>query len=480
MNPRKPWHSLLPSGTTRDMITLRFSAGTLELLGVTEALPDALGGIPLLRDVRTNSYRAKAHHYGSVVRALHGSKLPYDDQARRYEELPSGLTNPRTPRPFQTEALRAWLANRGQGVVVLPTGAGKSHLALMAIDSKRRATLVVVPTLDLVRQWYDLLRSAFELPVGVVGGGEHQIEALTVTTYDSAHLHMEHFGHRFGMVVFDECHHLPSDAYALAAAQCLAPFRLGLSATPERTDGRERELDALIGPLVYRKDIVEMSGSYLADYEVRTVSVELSPQEREEYEAERAIYVGFLRSAGIRMSSPRGWNDFILRSTQSSQGQRAMKAYRRQKELAVAAPAKLEELSRLLFEHRTDRVLIFTQDNRTAYLISKRFLVPIITHQTKVTERSRILQLFSAGKYNAVVTSKVLNEGVDVPDANVAVIISGTGSVREHVQRLGRILRQQEGKRATLYEVIALGTNETGTSERRREHGAYKERDADR
>lgn len=462
------------------MITLRFTAGTLELTGVGVELPGALTELPLLHDARTNSYRAKAYHYGSVVRALHGNKLPYDDQARRYEELPTGLVEPRSPRPFQTEALNAWLANRGQGVVVLPTGAGKSHLALMAIDAKRRAALVVVPTLDLVRQWYDLLRKAFELPVGIVGGGEHRVEALTVTTYDSAHLHMENFGHRFGMVVFDECHHLPSEAYALAAAQCLAPFRLGLSATPERTDGKERDLDALVGPMVYRKDIVDMSGRYLADYDVHTLSVELSAQEREEYEAERAVYTGFLRAAGIRMSSPRGWNDFILRSTQSSQGLRAMKAYRRQKELAVAAPAKLEVLWTLLDQHRNDRVLIFTQDNRTAYLISKQFLVPIITHQTKVSERSRILELFSQGQYNAVVTSKVLNEGVDVPDANVAVIISGTGSVREHVQRLGRILRQRKDKHATLYEVIAKGTNETGTSERRRDHGAYKERDADR
>ena len=174
------------------------------------------------------------------------------------------------------------------------------------------------------------------------------------------------------------------------------------------------------------------------------------------------------------MGSPSGWNDFILRASQSAAGQRAMLAYRRQKELAVAAPAKLTLLKELLHTHRQDRVLVFTQDNRTAYQISKQFLVPVITHQTKVTERSRILQLFSKGEYNAVATSKVLNEGVDVPDANVAVIISGSGSVKEHVQRLGRILRQKEGKRATLYEVVTRETNEVGTSERRREHNAYR------
>jgi superfamily II DNA or RNA helicase len=98
----------------------------------------------------------------------------------------------------------------------------------------------------------------------------------------------------------------------------------------------------------------------------------------------------------------------------------------------------------------------------------------VITHQTKVTERSEILAAFSAGTYGAIVTSKVLNEGVDVPDANVAVVLSGSGSVREHVQRLGRILRQREGKRALLYEIVTARTTETFTSDRRREHDAYR------
>ncbi len=124
-------------------------------------------------------------------------------------------------------------------MVVLPTGAGKTQVAVMAIDDERRSTLVVAPTLDLVRQWYDLLRATFGLEVGVVGGGEHEVQPLTVTTYDSAYIHMEHLGARFGLLVFDECHHLPSPTYALAARHAIAPYRLGLSATPERTDGRD-------------------------------------------------------------------------------------------------------------------------------------------------------------------------------------------------------------------------------------------------
>ena len=149
-------------------------------------------------------------------------------------------------------------------------------------------------------------------------------------------------------------------------------------------------------------------------------------------------------------------------------------AYRRQKVLALAAPGKLEFLERLLHKHRADRTLIFTEDNATVYKISRQFLLPAITHQTKVKERSQILSAFNEGAFSAIVTSKVLNEGVNVPSANVAIVLSGSGSVREHVQRLGRILRRAEGKQAILYELVAAGTSEERTSEKRREHVAYK------
>ena len=117
---------------------------------------------------------------------------------------------------------------------------------------------------------------------------------------------------------------------------------------------------------------------------------------------------------------------------------------------------------------------MFTQNNATAYAISRRFLVPVITHQTKLKERSHLLEGFGDGTYGVLATSKVLNEGVDVPAANVAIVMSGSGSVREHVQRLGRILRQGENKKATLYELVAAGTAEQFTSQRRREHNAYR------
>jgi superfamily II DNA or RNA helicase len=454
------------------MVRLVWRSGTIEIHGLPEGHPALPASCTW--DARSGCARAPAMVYADVVLALKAAQLEVEDAVRAYEELTIAPRIVREPRPYQSEAIAAWKRARGRGVVVLPTGAGKTHVAVMGIELWKRSTLVIAPTLDLVRQWYDLLRSTFGVEIGLVGGGEHDVRPITVTTYDSAYLQVEHLGHRFGMLVFDECHHLPGPTYALAAQLAIAPFRLGLTATPERADGRESHLEQLIGPTVYRRDIVDLAGDFLAEYDVVHVPVQLSQEERREYEAERGIYRAFVSRSGIRMSAPDGWSKFIMLSTRSSEGRRAMQAYRRQRELAHTAPAKMEWVEKLLHEHRRDRAILFTQDNATCYALSRRFLIPAITHQTKVKERSAILAGLSGGAYSAVVTSKVLNEGVDVPDANVAIVVSGSGSVREHVQRLGRVLRKREGKLATLYELVTEGTNETFTSERRREHSAYR------
>jgi superfamily II DNA or RNA helicase len=459
-------------------VVLRFVAGTVEVAGLPVHLH--AGGLlaDCLWDERSACLRAPGYRYADLVRALRRLKMTYRDEARHYDTLTSGALVHREPRPYQSGALAAWRDAGFRGVVVLPTGAGKTLVAHLAIDDRRRGTLVVTPTLDLVRQWHDGLRTTFGMRIGLVGGGDYDIQPLTVTTYDSAYLHMEHLGSRFGLVVFDECHHLPGESYALGARFCLAPFRLGLTATPERNDGRDPVLDQLIGPIVYRKDIVELAGEYLASYETVRVSVDLSPDERAEYESARAIYRQFLSDNGISMASSRGFSDFIIRSSRTEEGQRAFAAYRRQREIAFTAPAKLDYLERLLHQHRRDRTIVFTQDNATVYLLSRKFLIPAITHHTKVSERSAILQGFAQGRYTAIATSRVLNEGVDMPEANVAIVMSGSGSVREHVQRLGRILRKgtngKDAKRAVLYELVTGGTSESMTSMRRRDHIAYR------
>jgi superfamily II DNA or RNA helicase len=464
------------ASTEPTTVILKYKAGTLEVRGLSQDHPIASGFDGLLKwDGRSRCWRSPAHLYAPIVKWLVRNGIPFKDEAAAYERLSLQYDDQgHSPRHYQSEALEAWVKQGARGVVVLPTGSGKTLVALLAMMDRQRSTIVVAPTLDLVRQWYDLLRQSFSTEVGLLGGGEFDLKPITVSTYDSAHLHVEHWGSRFGLIVFDEVHHLPSPSFQLAAKCSLAPYRLGLTATPERADGADSVIDELVGPLAYRRDIVEMAGEFLAAYETVRIEVQLTPSEREQYETARAVYLGFARAQGIRMGSPQGFTQFIQRAARSKEGRRALDAYRLQKNLAIAARGKLDALSDLLMRHGSDRCLIFTLDNTTVYQISRQFLVPAITHQTKVKERSEILARFAEGSYSAVVTSRVLNEGVDVPDANVAIVVSGTGSVREHVQRLGRILRPRNGKRAQLYELVTAATGETKTSERRREHQAYR------
>jgi superfamily II DNA or RNA helicase len=453
-------------------LRLKFEGGTVVVSG---AEPDFLQSLPGVRpDPRSGSYRAEARHYRAIVEELLRQKIFYADEARAYDKTAWTLKSSREPFPHQTEALENWWQQGGRGVVVLPTGTGKTHVAILAIHKVARPALVVTPTIDLLNQWYDELLLAFGGPIGLLGGGEYDIQPLTATTYDSAYIHLERWGNKFGLLVFDECHHLPGPTYMMAAVGSLAPYRLGLTATPERADNQEVLLPELIGPIVYRKEIKQLAGDYLAEFRTEKCFVDLTAQEQERYQKAREEYRSFVESRGISMASPTGWRRFLQETYRSPEGRAAFLAYREQKKISQAAPAKLRLLEQLLDRHRTDRVLIFTADNATVYQIARRFLVPAITHQTKTKERRLILDRFHSGDYPILVTSQVLNEGVDVPAANVGVILSGSGSVREHVQRLGRLLRKHGDKQALLYEVITRNTAEEFTSDRRRQHHAYQ------
>ncbi len=453
---------------------LEYDRGTLLVHPGDDELPAGLTLPGCSFDERVKLWRAPAHRYRELLTVLHRAGVAVDNRAGGFEPQGLSLGLDREPFPYQAEAVDAWFDGRRRGVVVLPTGTGKTYTAELIIERLDRTCLVVTPTLDLMQQWYAELEAAFEVEVGLIGGGYYEIQPLTVTTYDSAYIHMERLGNRFALLVFDEVHHLPGPTYLTAAELSLAPFRLGLTATPEREDGGEALLDRMVGPIVYRREIGELAGEFLADYETRRVRVSLSPEEREEYQREREIYRGFVSDHRIAIGSRGGWARFLMLTSRSEEGRRAFMAYRRQKAISQASGAKLRELEELIERHRSDRALIFTSDNDTVYRISRQFLIPAITHQTKVKERHETLQKFNAGEYPFVVTSRVLNEGVDVPAANVGIVLSGSGSVREHVQRLGRILRRREGKRAVLYEVLAEDTAEEFTSSRRRQHGAYQ------
>jgi superfamily II DNA or RNA helicase len=457
-----------PAGPVR----LVFDEGTILVEGLSEGDDRGIPGVKF--DHRAGAYRAEAIWYRAIVQHLLDHKVPRVDQACGYEKKVRWTFRvAKEAFPHQSEGLAAWWQAGGRGVVVLPTGTGKTHLANLAIQKAERPALVVTPTIDLLGQWYDELSLAFGAEVGLVGGGSYDVRPLTVTTYDSAYGHMGRLGNRFGLIIFDECHHLPGPTYGQAAVLSIAPFRLGLTATPERADNAHTHLDVLIGPTVYRREITQLRGRFLADYRVETLYVNLNEEQRYEYEQSREVYRGFVRDHGIDMSRPNAWAQFLVTAHRSPEGRQAYLAYRRQRELALAAPAKLGLLGRLLERHNGDRVLIFTHDNATVYKIARQFLVPVITHQTKTKERREVLLRFNSGAYPIVATSRVLNEGVNVPEANVAVILSGSGSVREHVQRLGRILRKSGEKEAILYEVVTRGTVEEFTSNRRRQHSAY-------
>ncbi len=462
-----------PEGFRSDAmsLTIEFDQGSLLVTDLPEPIAALVPGCQF--DKRVGKHRLEAYRYAALCLALHHRKIPYEDNARAYAVLQLRRTLSRTPRDYQAEALTAWKKSARRGVVVLPTGAGKTFVATLAITDVNRSTLVIVPTLDLLHQWYDLLAASFDAPVGSLGGGNYDLQDLTVTTYDSAYLYAERLGNRFGLVIFDECHHLPGPSYTESARLNIAPFRLGLTATPERADGRETVLGELVGPEVYRKDIREMTGEFLAPYTVQKMRISLTGEEREAYDRNRKRYRDFVSSRGLRVGSRGGWRQFLIECARSEEGRAAYRAWRKQKEIVRSAAAKLKAVQSLMREHKGERVLVFTEDNATVYRLSRALLVPAITHRTKAKERRETLVRFNAGSYTTIVTSKVLNEGVNIPEANVAIVLSGSGSVREHVQRLGRILRPGKGKQAVLYELVAADTAEEYTSKRRRQHTAY-------
>ncbi|MFN5289476.1 MAG: DEAD/DEAH box helicase [Planctomycetia bacterium] len=454
-------------------IQIRFLDGTLLITGLAE---DIALRIPLLvYDKRVSAFRAEAIHYRELVELFVNEKVVYKDNAKEYVPYRLELKDSRKPFAYQTEALESWWKARGRGVVILPTGTGKTFLAILAIWKSTRPTMVITPTIDLMNQWYQVLEAAFQVPVGMIGGGSHDLKPLTVTTYDSAHIHLGKWGNKAGLVVFDECHHLPGPMYSTIARGSLAPYRLGLSATPERSDGQETLLDELIGPICFRKEIGEFTGEFLANYESKRVFVELEPSEATTYQESRKTYRDYLNRKGINLGMPNGWARFLFEASRSEEGRKAIEAFRLQKKIAFHAEAKIEKLKELLLQHREDPSIIFCSDNQKVYEISRKLLIPAITHETKARERRGILERFKSGIFSAIVTNKVLNEGVDVPSARVGIILSGSGTVREHVQRLGRILRKHKDKEAVLYEIITRNTSEEYTSDRRRQHDAYRQ-----
>ena len=250
----------------------------------------------------------------------------------------------------------------------------------------------------------------------------------------------------------------------------IAPYRLGLTATYERADEKHEVLEDLLGSVVYQEAVDELTGEYLSEYETIHLQVELTEDERETYDEEYQIYREYIDSHDIELWKDDGYQEFLKRTSYDPQGRRALIAKQRAETTARTAEKKLDTLDNLLKRHYDDRTIIFTANNEFAYEISQEFIVPCITHQTATDERTEILERFRTGEYSMLATSQVLDEGIDVPAANVGIILSGSASKRQYAQRLGRILRPTDDKQpARLYEIITEDTMETYVSDRRRE-----------
>jgi superfamily II DNA or RNA helicase len=449
------------------MIKINFKQGTLLIQGNVR-VPNAIW------DERSRNFRALAMYYRDIVNYLKKSGiqfenrvldlLPCPDLAMAYEASGQKLKL----RDYQAEALISWGENEKWGVVVLPTGSGKTLVGIRAIAGCNTPALVIVPTLDLLEQWKNQLEEAFSMEIGKLGGGEKKILPITVSTYDSAYIHAETLGNRFGLLIFDEVHHLPAAGYRSIAEFSAAPYRLGLTATYEREDELHSELNRLIGGKVYEKQVSELAGGHLSPYRIERVTVALTDEERNEYEEHYSVFLSYLKGIRMTMQGPQDFQKIVMRSGRDPEARKALLARNAARDLAFNSSSKIEKLKEILKAHGEDRVFIFTEHNRLVHRISREFLIPAITYRTPAKERSSILEKFKAGIYRAVVTSKVLDEGIDVPEANIGIIASGTGSKREYVQRLGRILRKKEGKEAVLYEIIAEETTEIGTAKRRK------------
>jgi superfamily II DNA or RNA helicase len=256
---------------------------------------------------------------------------------------------------------------------------------------------------------------------------------------------------------------------------CPATIRLGLTATPPPpgSAGAERLRD-LIGPVVFQLEIADLTGRDLAPLQLVRLPVALTPTERAAYEHHIAPFTRLRRE--LRRANPDAdWLSCVQAIARMPGGAEVLGAMYRARDLAAFPAAKRACVHALLARHRGDRTLLFTAAAEHAYEIAAEALIPVITAEVTRRERDAILEAFRDRRVRAVCSARVLNEGVDVPEANVAIIVAGALGAREHVQRLGRILRPAQHKHAIAYELVTLDTvDEARVRARRRSLAAAR------
>lgn len=431
-------------------------------------------------DARLEAWIAPGHRYPELRRwaAQHGVAERASAPESPSPEAP--LRDPRQLRTYQSEALARWSAHEHRGSIVLPTGAGKTLVALHAIHHSGGRACVVAPTRALVGQWHAQLADAFGAPrVGAWYGDEKVVRPVTVTTYHSAFGLLERYGADFDMVVLDEVHHLADAAggdgsKAWHDALRIAPTARFLGLTATYPDGRDDELVRLVGPVVYRRRLGEMLDAELAELAMERRFVELTPTERTRYDAATTLYEDFVSEREYRerfgTASSQWWPVFMAETRTSPAARRAHRGFLDRERIVALADEKLVLARRLLQLHPAERAILFCGTAAAAEEASRRFAVPMITADTPATERTAVLAAIEAGEIRAVAAVRVLDEGWDVPSAKLGLVLGGGtgGGRKQHHQRLGRILRRHGDQVASLFEIVVADTHEFFASQRRR------------
>ncbi|MCS7212768.1 MAG: DEAD/DEAH box helicase [Candidatus Calescibacterium sp.] len=368
-----------------------------------------------------------------------------------------------TLRKYQDDAYKKW-SEKKRGVIIMPTGTGKTLVGIKAICSLAKSTLCVVPTLSLVDQWIEKIKE-FSEDVGEWSGRKKNLSPITITTYDSASISAEFLGNKFELIIFDEVHHLPSENYRKIALLSVAPYRMGLTATVEREDNLHELIKEFVGDF-YRIEFHDVR-DFIAQWDIKQIKVRMNQENYQKYRELMRKYVNFCVKRGLDPSNKSTIFDLIKASSYSQEAREALIAHRIAKDISKNSDEKIEIVRELLQKHKEDKTIIFTDSQSMAYKISEAFFIPCITSEIPNEERKKYIQGFSSGVFPAIVSAHVLDEGVDVPDASCAIIVSGSSSAREFIQRLGRILRPSKPK-AVLYEIISAGTSEKFSSERRK------------
>ena len=460
-----------------EQLYFRFGVGFDLIIEANSQITDS----ELLRLIKVNpkkknEYRASPHTYFEIFNLAKEKEFQLKsdilEKSSLSTEYIAKVKLKLELREYQKNALEEFIGNRGRGVVILPTAAGKTVIGFKALERLRQKTLIIVPTKNLLYQWIEHLTKYTSLTknmIGQVGDQVKEIKEITITTYDSARTNLNAFRKIFNLVILDEAHHAAAKETVKVLEGLPARYRLGLTATPDRSDKGEELLFKYIGnPIIVAKVSDLAENGYIAKHKLKTIEVPLSEEEKAIYSRNMGIYREYLRKRNIQIRSPEDYErHLIFRVNQDLEAKEALDAHRLARNIVYSSSTKLEKIEELLMQHSEDKVIIFSEFNDMVYSISRRHLIPAITHETKSSEREEILSKLSKGSYSKIVTGRVLDEGWDCGSVNVGIIVSGTGQARQFIQRLGRILRPKEGD-AILYELVTPGTLETGTVKRRK------------